>query len=110
MKFEINEIESLFSIITLLEFVAHTMRFRRPLPSLPAHLKVKVDSLTPHQQTKQELGRPCPIIQREGDFLSIRPIYREQAHCSECVLMRSGVGEGQEGKGQEGGKKLLSQE
>lgn len=70
------------------------MWFCRPLPSLPAHLKVKVDSLTAHHQTKQERERPCPILQREGDFLSIRAIYTEQTHSSECVLMRNSGGDG----------------
>lgn len=70
------------------------MWFCRPLPSLPAYLEVKADSLTAHHQTKQERERPCPILQREGDFLSIRAIYTEQTHNSECVLMRNSGGDG----------------
>lgn len=78
----------------------------RPLTSLLADLKVKVDSLTAHHQTKQQRARPCPILQREAEFPSIRAIYTEYAHSSECVLMRDWGGGG---KGEEGEKTSLSE-
>jgi hypothetical protein len=53
----------------------------------PSNKTTKSES---ERERKRE--RPCPILQREGDFLSIRVIYTEQARSSECVLMRSGGG------------------